>query len=70
MQYKRWLARNGTVSEFLDTKEIGSDLDLQIDVDAIESEDDEANQDLIDWLRDWETARTLEERTRIFEVVA
>ena len=70
MQYKRWLARNGTVSEFLDTKEIGSDLDLQIDIDAIESEDDEANQDLIDWLRDWETARTLEERTRIFEVVA
>ena len=61
MQYKRWLDRHGIVSEFLHEQEINED-DSEIESIDGSDESEEANQELIEWLRDWEEARTLNER--------
>lgn len=57
MQYKRWLARTGTFTKFLQYHIDVKDHDMPLernDVDTssahLESEDEELNQELIDWL--------------------
>ena len=55
MQYKRWLDRHGIISEFLHKQETNDD-DSEIEsIDDLD-ESEEANQELIEWLRDWEKA--------------
>ena len=61
MQYKRWLDRHGIVSEFLHKQEINDD-DSEIGSIDGSDESEEANQELIEWMRDWVEARTLNAR--------
>ena len=68
MQYKRWLDRHGLVSEFLHEQEINED-DSEIESVDGSDEGEEANQELIEWLRDWKEARTLNERVNSINVV-
>jgi len=68
MQYKRWLDRHGLVSEFLHEQEINED-DSEIESVDGSDEGEEANQELIEWLRDWEEAGTLNERVNSINVV-
>jgi hypothetical protein len=50
MQYKRWLDRHGVVSEFLHKQEINDD---GSEIESIDGSDEseEANQELIEWMR-------------------
>ena len=61
MQYKRWLDRHGIVSKFLHKQEINDD-DSEIGSIDGSDESEEANQELIEWMRDWVEARTLNAR--------
>jgi hypothetical protein len=71
MQFKRWVSRSGILAKFLKddlgdiTSEIGNDSE-------VENEDDEGelNQELIDWLTNWEKVIPIEERARALAPVA
>ena len=75
MQYKRWLARIGTSAKFLQYQIDVEDRDMPADdINASsghsESEDEELNQELIDWLAAWEEEEELTSRGTRLEPVA
>ena len=61
MQYKRWLARTGTATKFQQYRTDSQDLheDGNTNSTHSESEDEELNQELIDWLTEWEKKEEL-----------
>lgn len=62
MQYKRWVAHNGVVLD-----ELVADVDAGPESEeehreGYEWDDDEGNEDLIGWLKEWETKSTMLDR--------
>jgi hypothetical protein len=74
MQYKRWLARTGIATKFQQYRTDSQDLRVESEDDDTnsthsESEDEELNQDLIDWLTAWEKEEELITRGTHLEAI-
>ena len=61
MQYKRWVAHHGTIAKI--TVDNNDDEMDEVEDDVLESEDDDAVEEIVEWLRMWEQNKTLKKRT-------
>jgi len=73
IQYKRWMVRTGVVMKFLKSQEGTStmEIDSQVQTDSEEElEDEELNEDLIAWLKEWEKVQSLAAQAKALESIA
>ena len=61
MQYKRWVAHHGTIAKI--TVDNNDDEMDEVEDDVLESEDDDAVEEIVEWLRMWEQNKRLKKRT-------
>lgn len=70
MHYKRWLSRRGVVANYLKELDRNEDMESESGDEAksnTDSEEEELNQDLIDWLFTWQKAEELKSRGKRLE---
>jgi hAT family C-terminal dimerisation region len=65
MQYKRWVARHGTIlEELVDEDNEADEIESEILDIELEENEPEVNKELIDWLKNWEKKERLVDRTK------
>ena len=60
MQYKRWVAHHGTIAR-ITVDDVDDEMD-EVEDEVLESEDDDAVEEVVEWLRMWEQNKTLKKR--------